>query len=439
MKQWLKARLPRTLFARLTLILFASLVLAHGMSYWLFTTERGSAARTFMLGYMELDVASSVALLDRLPAEERPQWLERLRRPTYSFVLGPGMPGKDASSLLSMQLREAMQQAIGPERPLMVESQPDSTSLREHLQMHTRLADGSLLTIDLHPKGIPLSSWISGVLALQLALLAGLSWLCVRLATQPLEDLAKAADALGPDLKPSRIEEDGPAEVARAAIAFNAMQERIASYTAERMQILAAISHDLQTPITRMRLRADLMDDEEQRAAQLRGLKEMEDLVREGVTFARTLHGATETPRQLDLDALLDSMVCDYTDAGQDVRLRGSVGDKLLLRPVALRRILVNLTDNALKFGGSAELEVAAGPHEISIAVLDRGPGLPQDKLEAVFQPFYRLEGSRNRDSGGTGLGLAIARQLAQALDGKLELTNRDGGGLNAKLTLPRH
>jgi signal transduction histidine kinase len=439
MTHWFNKWLPRTLFARLTLILFASLVLAHGLSYWIFTSERGSAARTYMIGYMELDVASSVALLDRLPAEERPQWLERLRRPTYAFVLGHGTPGTDANSLLSMQLRQAMQQAIGPERPLMVESLPDSTSLREHLQMHTKLSDGSLLTIDLHPKGIPLSSWITGVLGLQLALLAALSWLCVRLATQPLEDLAKAADSLGPDLKPNKVAENGPAEVARAAIAFNAMQERIANYTAERMQILAAISHDLQTPITRMRLRADLMDDEEQRAAQLRGLKEMEDLVREGVTFARTLHGATETPRQLDLDALLDSMVCDYTDAGQDVSLRGSVGENLLLRPVALRRILANLTDNALKFGGSAELEVAASPHEISISVLDRGPGIPQDKLETVFQPFYRLEGSRNRDSGGTGLGLTIARQLAQALDGKLELSNRDGGGLSAKLTLPRH
>src|SRR5262249_16005594 len=154
--------------------------------------------------------------------------------------------------------------------------------------------------IDLHSKGIPLSSWITGVLALQLVLLAALAWYCVRLATQPLEDLARAADALGPDLKPSRVEEDGPAEVARAAIAFNATRERIATYSTERMQILAAISHDLQTPITRMRLRADLMDDEEQRGAFLRGLKEMEELVREGVTYARTLHGASETPRQLD-------------------------------------------------------------------------------------------------------------------------------------------
>jgi len=431
--------MPRTLFWRLTLIMFSSLVLAHGLSYWLFTSERGTAARSYMIGYMELDVASSVALLDRLPAAERPLWLERLRRPTYAFILGHGIAGKDASSMLSIQLRQAMSQAIGREHPLMVEVLPDSTSTHEHLQMHTKLSDGSLLTIDLHPKGIPLSSWITGVLIAQLALLAALAWYCVRVATRPLDELAKAADALGPDLKPTRVEESGPAEVSRAAAAFNAMQERIANYTAERMQILAAISHDLQTPITRMRLRADLMDDEEQRATFMRGLKDMEELVREGVTYARTLHGASETPRRLDPDALLDSLVFDYSDAGQDVSLQGKVGESMLLRPVAMRRILANLIDNALKFGGSAELVVNAPPGQcITISVLDKGPGIPADKLDAVFQPFYRVESSRNRSSGGTGLGLAIARQLAQALEGKLELRNRPGGGLEAQLTLPR-
>jgi signal transduction histidine kinase len=260
----------------------------------------------------------------------------------------------------------------------------------------------------------------------------------VRLATRPLAELARAADTLGPDLKAARLPEDGPAEVARAASAFNAMQDRIATYMDERMQILAAISHDLQTPITRMRLRVDMMDQDSQSAALQRDLREMEELVREGVTYARTLQAAAEAPRRIDPDALLDSLSCDYLDAGQSVTLHGRVGRMLVTRPQALRRILTNLTDNALKFAGAAELSVTqAHGAQVSIAVLDRGDGIPEDQLEAVFQPFYRLESSRNRGTGGTGLGLAIARQLAQAMNATLTLRNRAGGGLEARLTLP--
>jgi signal transduction histidine kinase len=285
--------------------------------------------------------------------------------------------------------------------------------------------------------GAPLSRWLLLVLALQLAVLVACCWLAVRLATRPLHQLAVAADALGPDLKAARLPEDGPSEVSRAARAFNAMQDRIATYMTERMQILAAISHDLQTPITRMRLRVDVMDDDEQGAKLRQDLHEMESLVKEGVTYARTLHGATEVPCRVDPDALLDSLVCDYVDAGQAVSLEGRLGVSLMTRPQALRRILGNLVDNALKFGGTAEITASTLPGgQTLITVLDRGPGIPAESLEAVFEPFYRLEASRNRDTGGTGLGLAIARQLAMAMDATLTLHNRPGGGLEARLTL---
>jgi signal transduction histidine kinase len=214
------------------------------------------------------------------------------------------------------------------------------------------------------------------------------------------------------------------------------MQDRIATHMKERVQILAAISHDLQTPITRMRLRTDLMDDSEGRVAMQRNLSEMEELVREGVTYARTLHGAAEAPVRLDPDALLDSLIGDYADASADVTLQGRIGRSITTRPVALRRILVNLIDNALKFGASAVVEVSAAQDgTVIIQVLDKGPGIPEDKLEAVFEPFVRLESSRNRSTGGTGLGLAIARQLAVAIDARLSLANRDGGGLAACLS----
>jgi len=426
---------PRTLFARLALILFVGLALAQTLSVWLTMTERDQTMNNVMMGYIEREVTSSVALLDHLPPDERAEWLPRLARRTYRFILGPGVPGAAPDAALSARVAQSIADGIGKRYPLTVNAVPGQP---ERLQVHLRLSDGSPLTIDYQPMaGAPLSPWLAVVLVLQLIVLAACCWLAVRVATRPLSHLARAADTLGPDLKAERLPEDGPDEVARAARAFNAMHDRVKLYMTERLQILAAISHDLQTPITRMRLRVDVMDDDAQGAKLRQDLQEMETMVKEGVTYARTMHGATEVPIRIDPDALFDSLVCDYLDAGKDVSLHGQVATSLVTRPQALRRIVGNLVDNALKFGGAAEIAVAAAQGgEVRISVLDRGPGIPAESLEAVFEPFVRLEGSRNRHTGGTGLGLAIARQLALAMDAALSLHNRPEGGLEARLVL---
>jgi signal transduction histidine kinase len=426
---------PRTLFTRLAVILFIGLALAQTLSFWLTMTERDQTMTNVMMGYIEREVVSSVALLDHLPPDERAQWLPRLARRSYEFMLGPGVPGLPVDADLSARVAQSVTDGIGKHYPLTVNAVPGD---RERLQIHLKLSDGTPLTIDMRPmSGAPLSRWLPLVLTLQLIVLAACCWLAVRLATRPLHQLALAADTLGPDLKAERLPEAGPSEVARAARAFNAMQDRIATYMTERMQILAAISHDLQTPITRMRLRVDTMDNEAEAAKLRQDLQEMEALVKEGVTYARTMHGTTEVPRRIDPDALFDSLVCDYVDAGQDVALEGRFGRSLMLRPQALRRIVGNLVDNALKFGGAARIDISASHDgEATVSVLDRGPGIPAEALETVFEPFYRLEGSRNRQTGGTGLGLAIARQLALAMDATLTLHNRTDGGLEARLTL---
>jgi len=426
---------PRTLFTRLAVILFIGLALAQTLSFWLTMTERDRTMTHVMMGYIEREVVSSVALLDHLPPAERAQWLPRLARRSYEFVLGPGVPGLPVDADLSARVAQSVTEGIGKHYPLTVNAVPGDG---ERLQVHLKLSDGTPLTIDMRPmSGAPLSRWLPLVLTLQLIVLAACCWFAVRLATRPLKQLALAADTLGPDLKAERLPEAGPSEVARAARAFNAMQDRIATYMSERMQILAAISHDLQTPITRMRLRVDTMDSEAEAAKLRQDLQEMEALVKEGVTYARTMHGTTEVPRRIDPDALFDSLVCDYVDAGQDVALNGRFDHSLMLRPQALRRIVGNLVDNALKFGGAARIDISAAHEgEATVSVLDRGPGIPAEALETVFEPFYRLEGSRNRQTGGTGLGLAIARQLALAMDATLTLHNRAGGGLEARLTL---
>ncbi|SAL39684.1 integral membrane sensor signal transduction histidine kinase [Caballeronia sordidicola] len=426
---------PRTLFARLTVILFIGLASAQALSFWLTMTERDQSMTNVMMGYIEREVVSSVALLDHLPASERAQWLPRLARRSYDFILGPGVSGGTLDAQLSARVAQSISEGIGTRYPLTVNAVPGD---RERLQVHLRLSDGSPLTIDLRPMpSTPLSRWLPLGLILQLVVLLACCWLAVRVATRPLHELAAAADGLGPDLKAFRLPTDGPSEVARAARAFNSMQDRISMYMTERMQILAAISHDLQTPITRMRLRVEVMDDEAESVKLRQDLQEIEALVKEGVTYARTLHGATEVPCRIDPDALFDSLVCDYVDAGQDVCLQGRFGMPLTTRPQALRRIVGNLVDNALKFSGVAEINVAASSDgKATVTVLDRGPGIPEQSLEAVFQPFYRIETSRNRNTGGTGLGLAIARQLALAMDATLSLHNRAGGGLEARLML---
>ncbi|HXD05226.1 MAG TPA: ATP-binding protein, partial [Burkholderiaceae bacterium] len=307
----------------------------------------------------------------------------------------------------------------------------------ERLEIQVRLSDGSSVIVHARRVEMPVSSWVLWVLVAQLVVLALCAWAAVRLVTRPLAQLAAAADDLGPDLKSRTLEESGPYEVAHAARAFNAMQKRIAGYMAERVEILASISHDLQTPITRMRLRTDLMDSDADREKFRQDLDAMHALVREGVTYARTLHGATEEPRRIDADALFETMVADYEDAGETVRLEGRLGKPIVTRPHALRRILTNLIDNALKFGSDVRVRVGTEADRAFIAVQDNGPGIPADQLEAVLQPFYRVENSRNRSTGGTGLGLAIAHQLAMAMGAQLQLRNREEGGLEARLTMP--
>lgn len=426
---------PRTLFARLALILLVGLALAQAAAFWLTMTERDQSMTNVMTGYVEREVASSVALLDHLPPDERAAWLPRLARRSYAFMLGPGVSGAPPDAALSERFAQSIAEGIGKRYPLTVNMVPGHA---ERFQVHLRLSDGSPLTIDMRPmQGTPVSGWLPFVLALQLAVIVACCWIAVRLATRPLAQLAHAADTLGPDLKGQRLPEQGPEEVVRAAKAFNAMQDRVAMYMTQRMQILAAITHDLQTPITRMRLRVDVMDDDATGAKLQQDLQEMETLVKEGVTYARTLHGTQEAAVRIDPDALIESIVDDYHDARKDVSLDGRIGHALVTRPQALRRIVGNLVDNALKFAGAAEIHVEALPDgRARVSVMDRGPGIPDESLEAVFEPFVRLEGSRNRSTGGTGLGLAIARQLARAMDASLTLHHREDGGLEARLVL---
>ena len=259
----------------------------------------------------------------------------------------------------------------------------------------------------------------------------------MRLATRPLETLAEAAQDLGEKLDRPPLPETGAEEISQAARAFNTMQERIRRYVGDRTRMLAAVSHDLKTPLTRMRLNAERLTDPALKARFERDLGEMEDMVTGTLDFMHGLAATESEKQQVDVDALLESLVEDIRASGQEIILRGQVGRNIAAYPKALRRCLQNLIDNAIQYGHRANIEVSIEEGMLSIAIRDSGPGIPPDRAESVFQPFYRLEESRNRNSGGVGLGLSIAREIARGHGGDIVLKNLEPIGLEAIVTLP--
>lgn len=429
---------PKTLLYRLVLLVLAGLLLANGLTLSLLLYERMSSARTVMLDNLGYDVATSVAILDRLPADERAAWLPRLARGNYHYQTDAGEPGPVPDSWRSRSIVASLQEALGGQYALTMSAIPGP---REHIQAHLRLRDGSPLTIDLRPQLPALARWLPVVLVVQPLLLLLCAWLAVRQVIRPLSRFTRAVETLEPAAIQPRIMDDrGPREVAQAARAFNAMQARIQRYLKERTQILAAISHDLQTPITRMKLRVEMSEEPMLRDKLMQDLENMTRLVREGIAYARSAEPLLEPTHRLDLNAFLDTLVCDYTDTGQAVTfLPAPTISPLETRPQALRRIMTNLLDNALKYGSEAQVHLLLHDAQwLEIQVRDNGPGIDEAEQDAVLQPFYRIENSRNRHTGGTGLGLAIAAQLATQLHGQLSLRNHSEGGLVVILRLPR-
>jgi signal transduction histidine kinase len=261
-----------------------------------------------------------------------------------------------------------------------------------------------------------------------------LTLLAVRLAMNPLKRMGDAAEALRRDIHSPPLQTCGPREVRGAAEAFNAMQRQIIENMEERSRFLAAISHDLRSPITRLRLRSEMLPSEALRTSFRADLSDMEEMVDATLSFARS--GVEDSVREMvDLDLMLAMMVANL--AGQAVTLTGSASRPISGFPQSLRRCVQNLVDNALRYAGSAEIHASGDKHMTVIEILDHGPGIADDQLEAVFEPFYRLEHSRNADLGGVGLGLSIARKIALAHGGSLTLRNRAEGGLSVHLAIP--
>lgn len=272
-----------------------------------------------------------------------------------------------------------------------------------------------------------------GFLALALGIVL---YAMTRTITRPLGDLARAADAVGRGATGTPLKETGAREIRHATRAFNSMQERLRRYLDSRTQVLAAMSHDLRTPLTRLRLRVESIDDEQLRQRLVEDLDEMSSMIRGALGVFRGLNDE-EVAVPVDINALALELQRQQAELGGEVSIVGSARAPYLAKPLALKRCLGNLVQNAIRHGVRATIEIEDAA-QLIVRVLDQGPGIPEDMLEKVFEPFFRLEHSRNRDTGGTGLGLSIARDIAQAHGGSLSLHNRHNGGLEARLTLPR-
>jgi signal transduction histidine kinase len=302
------------------------------------------------------------------------------------------------------------------------------------------LADGSaikvvMITPQAYNFGLPgLDPVFLSVLAIGVGCLA---FFAARMAAAPLNDLSRAARALGGDLNRLPLLERGPHEVRDAVRAFNAMQAKLRDHVIERTHILASITHDLQTPLTRLRLKLERVADIALRSRLIDDLDRMQALIRQGLDFSRG-NQSEEPFVPLVLDSLLESVVLDAAEGGRPVALVECSGHDVEARPQALQRCLANLLENAVSHGGSAEVSAKRVNGEVHVRIRDHGPGIPPDQLETVFDPFVRLGTSPSRAAAGVGLGLTIARQLAQKNDAELKLANHPAGGLEACLILRR-
>jgi signal transduction histidine kinase len=281
--------------------------------------------------------------------------------------------------------------------------------------------------------------WFGGPLvplSFQLISLIIAAWYGAKLLSRPIQRLSDAAERLSEDLDSAPLEESGPREARQAALTFNKMQRRIIEQVKQRSRMLGAVSHDLRTPLSRLKLRLEQIDDNKLQGQMRQDLDDMISMLDATLGYLHEQR-TSEASQWMDVQALVESLSENAQDQGADVQASGLCAP-LQVQPMALRSCINNLLDNALRYAGQARITLQDHREQLVIRVIDHGPGIAADKREAVFEPFYRLEGSRNRNSGGVGLGMTIAREAAQRLGGQLSLEETPGGGLTAIIRLPR-
>jgi len=477
---------PNSLGFRLFLLIFAGVLLATFLSALLAFSvaqrERVKVIQHFH-GHEAADRITDVAiLLSALPPPERGKVVASLSRRGNEWQILPldSAPSGEADAPLVRRLNNRMHGAATAEEAWSDADVPVSRApwqwkyqcegdkddkcgkrkgeKREKLmgfpssspayQVRLAFPDGEKIFLryrsDERHRPVPIAEWrLPTSMGLFVLLLALVSWFAVRFVLRPLRRMVRALDEFGRNIDQAPLDPRGPSEVRQAAQAFNAMQERIRGYMTERTQILAAVTHDLKTPLTRMRLRIEQCADENLKERLESDIAAMQALISDGLELARSME-RNEEMQALDLGALLQSLADDAAGAGQGVQYEeteSAEGEAEHVRiqgnPGALQRLFGNLVDNAVKYGSQARIRLVREERTARVLIRDGGPGIPESFREEVQKPCFRLAVSRSRETGGTGLGLAIALNLAAAHNAKLELRNHPEGGLEANVIFP--
>lgn len=432
-----------TLRRRIALTIIAAMVASLALNA-LFVQVAGIWARPPIerTGLLE-QIAATSRVIEAAPANLRPQ----LATAASSAMLHVSWQAQRADfDLPNDGLRlpasrvPVLQQLLGNDRKIEVFSPGDwpKGSAQAHYAAVVQLVDGSWLSF-IPPErswGLEFGARIIIVIALGLIATLLVAWAATRQLANPLQRFARAARRFGTDLRAPPIKLEGPDEIRQAIIAFNTMQAQIQHFIAERTHMLASISHDLRAPLTRMRLRSEFMEDLDHQGKLIRDVEEMQSMINAALAFFREDTHREQTTA-FDLSELLQTIVDDYRDQQINVDFGGPAHLVYEGRPLGIKRVVVNLLENALKYAQCPGIALRRDEHAICIEVSDEGPGIPESALEQVFDPFFRLEASRNRDTGGVGLGLSAARAIVREQGGELTLSNRKSGGLIAKVELP--
>ncbi|MFW9082519.1 ATP-binding protein [Pseudomonas sp. P2757] len=388
-------------------------------------------------------IAATTRVIEAAPAELRTQLASAASSPTLVVLWKAhradfNLPG--AGAPVEAGKVPALRQLLGDKRQIDAFNPDDwpQGNPQAHYVALVRLADDSWLSFTPPQRswGLSFNLRIAVIIGLGLVATLLVAWIATRQLANPLQRFAHAARRFGGDIKAPPIHIEGPHEIRQAIIAFNTMQAQIQHFIAERTHMLASISHDLRAPLTRMRLRSEFMEDLDYQRKMIRDIEEMQSMINAALAFFRE-DTHLEPCTAFDLSELLQTIIDDYRDQNIAIDFSGPPHLVYYGRPLGIKRVIVNLLENAVKYGTQPRTVLSRDGHSICIEVSDAGPGIPEEFLQRVFDPFFRLETSRNRDTGGVGLGLSAARAIVREQGGELTLRNRSSAGLVARVELP--
>ncbi len=446
------ARPTATLFAQVMTLVLVSLLAAQTINFWIifnFPTPPPEIYRmTEITAVLKADgqpvkmrngrmIAATVQKTVRPPRTDRLNGFEKTLGDELARRMGTPRSDVNLSLLLAQRGQQAqairlMREQMGDERLLDV-----THFVIAPFEASVRRPDGRWLMMAPQEEGM-LSPWQQRILmwfCISVLALTPVAYLFARRLAMPIAHFAAAADRLGRDPGGPPLQLKGPAEIGVAVAAFNNMQDRLRRYVQDRTAMIAAIAHDLRTPLTRLRFRVESTPEPLQ-TKMANDIDQMDAMISATLAFVRDATQAAAR-RPLELSSLVESAADESAETGADIEMEAGAQVVIEGDPIALRRLVNNLIDNAIKFGGRARARVYAEEGSAVIEVDDEGPGLPDSEREKVFEPFYRGEPSRSRETGGAGLGLAVVRSIARAHGGDAMLENRPGGGLRARARLP--